>query len=132
MTGQSRANGSLDCKGLSRLRLVVQSFAVRCALVPDISVRTKPVILVFLLAMAEVLFAAAPQTNQGQTEDGLEEGIKLIASGRYIESLAAFNRFKQSAPRDSNPYFYSAMALMQRSEERRVGKECRSRWSPYH
>ena len=24
------------------------------------------------------------------------------------------------------------MALMMRSEERRVGKECRSRWSPYH
>src|SRR3712207_7850123 len=23
-------------------------------------------------------------------------------------------------------------ALRQRSEERRVGKECRSRWSPYH
>ena len=23
-------------------------------------------------------------------------------------------------------------ALMMRSEERRVGKECRSRWSPYH
>ena len=23
-------------------------------------------------------------------------------------------------------------ALMWRSEERRVGKECRSRWSPYH
>ena len=23
-------------------------------------------------------------------------------------------------------------ALSQRSEERRVGKECRSRWSPYH
>ena len=22
--------------------------------------------------------------------------------------------------------------LMRRSEERRVGKECRSRWSPYH
>src|SRR2546430_5635829 len=25
-----------------------------------------------------------------------------------------------------------AMAADQRSEERRVGKECRSRWSPYH
>src|SRR3989454_8232674 len=25
-----------------------------------------------------------------------------------------------------------ALALEQRSEERRVGKECRSRWSPYH
>src|SRR2546429_3620113 len=25
-----------------------------------------------------------------------------------------------------------AIALSMRSEERRVGKECRSRWSPYH
>ena len=25
-----------------------------------------------------------------------------------------------------------AYALVGRSEERRVGKECRSRWSPYH
>ena len=25
-----------------------------------------------------------------------------------------------------------ATALVVRSEERRVGKECRSRWSPYH
>ena len=24
------------------------------------------------------------------------------------------------------------VAAAQRSEERRVGKECRSRWSPYH
>ena len=24
------------------------------------------------------------------------------------------------------------VAIKQRSEERRVGKECRSRWSPYH
>ena len=26
----------------------------------------------------------------------------------------------------------STEALIKRSEERRVGKECRSRWSPYH
>ena len=26
----------------------------------------------------------------------------------------------------------SAQQLAERSEERRVGKECRSRWSPYH
>ena len=25
-----------------------------------------------------------------------------------------------------------SLALTSRSEERRVGKECRSRWSPYH
>ena len=27
---------------------------------------------------------------------------------------------------------YQHMGLFVRSEERRVGKECRSRWSPYH
>ena len=27
---------------------------------------------------------------------------------------------------------YFAVAFTLRSEERRVGKECRSRWSPYH
>ena len=26
----------------------------------------------------------------------------------------------------------NSSASLQRSEERRVGKECRSRWSPYH
>ena len=27
---------------------------------------------------------------------------------------------------------YTQGQISQRSEERRVGKECRSRWSPYH
>ena len=29
-------------------------------------------------------------------------------------------------------YIDYAMSVISRSEERRVGKECRSRWSPYH
>ena len=28
--------------------------------------------------------------------------------------------------------FYKEVYALVRSEERRVGKECRSRWSPYH
>ena len=28
--------------------------------------------------------------------------------------------------------FIVSIAIFMRSEERRVGKECRSRWSPYH
>ena len=28
--------------------------------------------------------------------------------------------------------FFGTKAYHNRSEERRVGKECRSRWSPYH
>src|SRR5256886_5453014 len=30
------------------------------------------------------------------------------------------------------PFAVDGLALTTRSEERRVGKECRSRWSPYH
>ena len=37
-------------------------------------------------------------------------------------TMAAFGEEMASLPQD----------VMLRSEERRVGKECRSRWSPYH
>ena len=37
---------------------------------------------------------------------------------------------------DNTPVYpgkdHSGMTPLARSEERRVGKECRSRWSPYH
>ena len=33
-------------------------------------------------------------------------------------------------PADADPH--PRLLLEGRSEERRVGKECRSRWSPYH
>ncbi len=32
----------------------------------------------------------------------------------------------------ANPRLYIGLPGHKRSEERRVGKECRSRWSPYH
>src|SRR5256712_13598346 len=33
---------------------------------------------------------------------------------------------------DGTPKFRGHVIRFERSEERRVGKECRSRWSPYH
>src|SRR5438874_407314 len=33
---------------------------------------------------------------------------------------------------EANRTYYGAGPYLDRSEERRVGKECRSRWSPYH
>ena len=57
---------------------------------------------------------------------------------------AYFKKYKASRKRVYNlglasfwDYLYTIIvqffvALMPRSEERRVGKECRSRWSPYH
>ena len=45
--------------------------------------------------------------------------------GLTIPVIDAIKKEKGSGNR-----LYSAIAF--RSEERRVGKECRSRWSPYH
>ena len=47
------------------------------------------------------------------------------ASGSLIANLATQNRAELA-------YELREIALQDRSEERRVGKECRSRWSPYH
>src|SRR2546430_16054043 len=38
----------------------------------------------------------------------------------------------ESAYASHNPMGFYGFLMTVRSEERRVGKECRSRWSPYH
>ena len=48
-----------------------------------------------------------------QAASGCEKNVDLIC-GRYIVDAK------------------SMLGVFSRSEERRVGKECRSRWSPYH
>ena len=42
-----------------------------------------------------------------------------------VSNVTAEGKDKAPAPSD-------AKNVVVRSEERRVGKECRSRWSPYH
>src|SRR3712207_9441826 len=53
-----------------------------------------------------------------------------IFSGMNIEPIAYFQspfKSKFGVPKQSG-----LVEDLERSEERRVGKECRSRWSPYH
>ena len=48
----------------------------------------------------------------------------------YMTTAIAYTSGK---PHIGNTYeIVLADAIARRSEERRVGKECRSRWSPYH
>src|SRR2546429_5037788 len=44
----------------------------------------------------------------------------------FAESIAT------AQVRVANPIKVFEQVVLKRSEERRVGKECRSRWSPYH
>ena len=54
--------------------------------------------------------------------------IDKVAEG-YDIVFAQYPKRRQSALRNLGSRFNAAC---NRSEERRVGKECRSRWSPYH
>ena len=72
---------------------------------------------------------------------GLSVAMMVVALWAW--GSAAFGEFMLPAPAD---VFQKALELLdhfqqneigislwaERSEERRVGKECRSRWSPYH
>ena len=49
--------------------------------------------------------------------------VKLCGLSRESD-IAAVNKLK--------PDLVGFVFAKKRSEERRVGKECRSRWSPYH
>ena len=59
----------------------------------------------------------------GERVEGMLKGYDFVTA----ETLAYFAKRPPQAKRDSD----FALDYV-RSEERRVGKECRSRWSPYH
>src|SRR5258708_6030825 len=71
----------------------------------------------------------APAGEAGRDVKKTDEGVLMMVPDRSTkaqapEPLVPTNRF--GSPEGSVKHF------MERSEERRVGKECRSRWSPYH
>ena len=55
------------------------------------------------------------------TKKRVTEKVVPVADVETVEAPASFN-FKR---------LFTILGII-RSEERRVGKECRSRWSPYH
>ena len=69
-------------------------------------------------------------------EDRENEGDLIIAAERVrtedINFMATNARGLICLTLTRERCDYLNLPLMVRSEERRVGKECRSRWSPYH
>ena len=49
---------------------------------------------------------------------------------KHLDDLCDYRRYCWNKGLETWQLMYEAHSL--RSEERRVGKECRSRWSPYH
>src|SRR3712207_1305933 len=68
------------------------------------------------------------QGREGGAAPAVEVRVELPRLGR----LAAHGRDPVGVDREDEEGASAARAGEVRSEERRVGKECRSRWSPYH
>ena len=66
----------------------------------------------------DVYLAAIPLTVDA------EGGLRLDGTGAVVDWLVKMRRLPADQMMDR--------AITARTEERRVGKECRSRWSPYH
>ena len=61
-----------------------------------------------------------------------QDDLKRMAGEKAVEFVPE-NEYIGIGTGSTVNYFIKALATSaERSEERRVGKECRSRWSPYH
>ena len=65
--------------------------------------------------------------HNGKTQASLikEYGVSQSALTKWIKQYSTVET-------DSGEVLTAKQVKVLRSEERRVGKECRSRWSPYH
>jgi len=64
-----------------------------------------------LLALSCWSALVIAQTSPKQPRNLLDDGIKLLGDGHFLEAVEVLNRFKQTAPSDPRPYFYSGIAL---------------------
>ena len=75
-------------------------------------------------------------SKQNSCEVPGQQRICHIKKLRKLNMVKLSEQSEKSCNTDWTSYAAAAAAaaksLQSRSEERRVGKECRSRWSPYH
>ena len=81
---------------------------------------------------------ALAQIRKNAKDDFLPLGVIASSEGLLLEAmvdkvaLAKADNMPNGTPAQKAAQAHASVAEEHRSEERRVGKECRSRWSPYH
>src|SRR3712207_1726888 len=100
-----------------------------------LTANAQPALMAVSLAVMRVLAAEAgldlARDAAFVAGHSLGEYSALAAAGPFsIADAARLLRIRGDAMQNATPVGVGAMAALLRSEERRVGKECRSRWSP--
>src|ERR1035438_3404753 len=76
---------------------------------------------------------APPPVKYSKSYDPeIKEIMDLAGKGQWEEAQAKVTALRDMAPKSAVVERVYNWVVQTRSEERRVGKECRSRWSPYH
>ena len=81
------------------------------------------------------LYEFTKQTNKWINDNEFNNGIINISIQHTSASLIIQENADPDVQTDLINFFNKLVPMdnsLYRSEERRVGKECRSRWSPYH
>src|SRR5256886_5672504 len=82
------------------------------------------------LTVTGVQTCALPILRLEPAKDGYEG--QLVSKTDGVRAKVHLARSEQNRLTGTAAFTVGAEARWERSEERRVGKECRSRWSPYH
>src|SRR5205823_10544972 len=81
-------------------------------------------------------YAAQSGLVQNELEQLIERPLRLFGVAANLSLSNVLQFFQHNAPTMFcgvvHDLFGHHVIFVLRSEERRVGKECRSRWSPYH
>ena len=136
-------NGTLEDS-----EVYLRNFAQKAARIIDAQIpgTGEPLLMAFGVN-GDILDAAGLMAVASRRETEIAAAAYIAETGRgWIESLQIARQSLEEADKylgDSpSPLFAGSLEVLQklsqaglrlgRSEERRVGKECRSRWSPYH
>src|ERR1051326_7098958 len=98
-------------------------------------------VTILIITMAIVVPQVTFQVKRDREEEMIHRGVQYSRAirryvkkfGRYptrLEDLENTNNLRFLRRRYKDPITGKDFKLLHRSEERRVGKECRSRWSP--
>src|ERR1043165_4292691 len=81
---------------------------------------------------ADAARAADPGITDGEITIGLFAPMSGPLAAFGLDALQAARMWYEETNKKGGIHGRKIKVIVERSEERRVGKECRSRWSPYH